>query len=81
MLSACKALTTRKGHAASVRRQSRQRLRSERRYIFSRAAALCRERCCSHVKLSAFHFQLSICRTPCYNVHLAAYIPFSMTEF
>ena len=27
-----KALTTRKGHAASVRRQSRQRLRSERRY-------------------------------------------------
>ncbi len=26
------ALTTRKGHAASVRRQSRQRLRSERRY-------------------------------------------------
>ena len=26
----CKALTTRKGHAASVRRQSRQRLRSER---------------------------------------------------
>ena len=32
-------------------------------------------------KLSAFHFQLSICRTPCYNVHLAAYIPFSMTEF
>ena len=31
-LPACKALTTRKGHAASVRRQSRQRLRSERRY-------------------------------------------------
>ena len=28
----CKALTTRKGHAASERRQSRQRLRSERRY-------------------------------------------------
>ena len=28
------ALTTRKGHAASVRRQSRQRLRRERRYIF-----------------------------------------------
>ena len=27
-----KALTARKGHAASVRRQSRQRLRSERRY-------------------------------------------------
>ena len=27
-----KALATRKGHAASVRRQSRQRLRSERRY-------------------------------------------------
>ena len=54
---------------------------TERRYIFSHAAALCRERRCSHVKLSAFHFQLSICRTPCYNVHLAAYIPFSMTEF
>ena len=31
-LPACKALTTRKGHAASVRRQSRQRLRSDRRY-------------------------------------------------
>ena len=31
-LPACKALTTRKGHAASVMRQSRQRLRSERRY-------------------------------------------------
>ena len=30
--TACKALTTRKGHAASVRRQSRQRLRRERRY-------------------------------------------------
>ena len=29
---ACMALATRKGHAASVRRQSRQRLRSERRY-------------------------------------------------
>ena len=28
------AVTTRKGDAASVRRQSRQRLRSERRYIF-----------------------------------------------
>ena len=28
------ALATRKGHAASVRRQSRQRLRRERRYIF-----------------------------------------------
>ena len=31
-LPACKALAARKGHAASVRRQSRQRLRSERRY-------------------------------------------------
>ena len=31
-LPVCMALTTRKGHAASVRRQSRQRLRSERRY-------------------------------------------------
>ena len=28
------AVTTRKGHAASARRQSRQRLRSDRRYIF-----------------------------------------------
>ena len=44
-----KALTTRKGHAASVRRQSRQRLRSERRYIFSRAAALRNERRCSQI--------------------------------
>ena len=34
ILAACMALATRKGHAASVRRQSRQRLRSERRYIF-----------------------------------------------
>ena len=33
-MSLYKAVTTRKGHAASVRRQSRQRLRSERRYIF-----------------------------------------------
>ena len=32
LISLHKALTTRKGHAASVRRQSRQRLRSERRY-------------------------------------------------
>ena len=32
-----KALTTRKGHAASVRRQSRQRLRSERRYRRNRS--------------------------------------------
>ena len=32
ILPASMALTTRKGHAASVRRQSRQRLRSERRY-------------------------------------------------
>ena len=31
-LPACKALAARKGHAASVRRQSRQWLRSERRY-------------------------------------------------
>ena len=32
LISLHKALTTRKGHAASVRRQSRQRLRSDRRY-------------------------------------------------
>jgi len=31
-MSLYKAVTTRKGHAASVRRQSRQRLRSDRRY-------------------------------------------------
>ncbi len=31
------ALTARKGHAASVRRQSRQRLRSERRYRHNRS--------------------------------------------
>lgn len=31
-LPVCMALTTRKGYAASVRRQSRQRLRSERHY-------------------------------------------------
>ena len=36
-LPTCKALTTRKGHAASVRRQSRQRLRSERRYRHNRS--------------------------------------------
>ena len=35
-----KALTTRKGHAASVRRQSRQRLRSERRYRRNRSRAV-----------------------------------------
>ena len=34
---ACMALPTRKGHAASVRRQSRQRLRSERRYRHNRS--------------------------------------------
>ena len=44
-----KALAPRKGDAASVRRQSRQRLRSERRYIFSRAAALRNERRCSQI--------------------------------
>jgi len=33
-----KALTTRKGYAASVRRQSRQRLRSERRHRRNRYA-------------------------------------------
>ena len=36
-LPACKALAARKGHAASVRRQSRQRLRSERRYRHNRS--------------------------------------------
>ena len=37
------ALTTRKGHAASVRRQSRQRLRSERRYRRNRCAPFYRQ--------------------------------------
>ena len=40
------AVTTRKGHAASVRRQSRQRLRSDRRYIFLSSGGLCRDRRC-----------------------------------
>ena len=35
--TACKALNPRKGDAASVRRQSRQRLRSERRYRRNRS--------------------------------------------
>ena len=39
---ACMALATRKGHAASVRRQSRQRLRSERRYRRNRCVPLYR---------------------------------------
>ena len=37
LISPHKALTTRKGHAASVRRQSRQRLRRERRYRRNRS--------------------------------------------
>ena len=37
------ALTTRKGHAASVRRQSRQRLRSERRYRRNRLVRFYRQ--------------------------------------
>ena len=41
--TACKALTTRKGHAASVRRQSRQRLRSERRYRCNRLVRFYRQ--------------------------------------
>ena len=40
------AVTARKGHAASVRRQSRQRLRSDRRYIFLSSGGLCRDRRC-----------------------------------
>ena len=36
------ALTARKGHAASVRRQSRQRLRSDRRYRQTPARRGCR---------------------------------------
>ena len=42
ILPASKAVTTRKGHAASVRRQSRQRLRSERRYRRNRLVRFCR---------------------------------------
>ena len=38
--TACKALTPRKGDAASVRRQSRQRLRSDRRYRRNRCIPL-----------------------------------------
>ena len=49
--------------------------------MLSACKALSERRCRQIRKLSAFHFQLSICRMPCYNVHLAAYIPFSMTEF
>ena len=37
------ALTARKGHAASVRRQSRQRLRSERRYRRNRCVRFYRQ--------------------------------------
>ena len=40
--TACKALNPRKGDAASVRRQSRQRLRSERRYRRNRCVPLYR---------------------------------------
>ena len=40
---ACMALPTRKGHAASVRRQSRQRLRSERRYRRNRCILFYRQ--------------------------------------
>ena len=36
-MPACMALTARKGHAASVKRQSRQRLRRERRYRRNRS--------------------------------------------
>ena len=38
-----KAVTTRKGHAASVRRQSRQRLRSDRRYRRNRCVPFYRQ--------------------------------------
>ena len=44
------AVTTRKGHAASVRRQSRQRLRSDRRYIFLSSGGLCRDRRCGRMR-------------------------------
>ena len=42
-LPARKALTARKGHAASVRRQSRQRLRSDRRYRRNRFSRFYRQ--------------------------------------
>ena len=42
-MPACMALTARKGHAASVRRQSRQRLRSERRYRRNRFSRFYRQ--------------------------------------
>ena len=41
--TACKALNPRKGDAASVRRQSRQRLRSERRYRRNRLVRFYRQ--------------------------------------
>ena len=41
--TACKALNPRKGDAASVRRQSRQRLRSERRYRRNRCVLFYRQ--------------------------------------
>ena len=43
LISLHKALTTCKGHAASVRRQSRQRLRSERRYRRNRCLPFYRQ--------------------------------------
>ena len=60
------ALTTRKGHAASVRRQSRQRLRSERRYRRNWCIPFSRRpvRIGSLAKLSTFHFLFSTRRMP-----------------
>ena len=64
--TACKALNPRKGDAASVRRQSRQRLRSERRYRRNWCIPFSRRpvRIGSLAKLSTFHFPFSTRRMP-----------------
>ena len=64
--TACKALNPRKGDAASVRRQSRQRLRSERCYRRNWCIPFSRRpvRIGSLAKLSTFHFLFSTRRMP-----------------
>ena len=64
--TACKALNPRKGDAASVRRQSRQRLRSERCYRRNWCIPFSRRpvRIGSLAKLSTFHFLFSPRRMP-----------------
>ena len=64
--TACKAVNPRKGDAASVRRQSRQRLRSDRRYRRNWCIPFSRRpvRIGSLAKLSTFHFLFSTRRMP-----------------